>query len=63
MAKSTTNHGGTPLVNGEPHKQPAVRRLARACIALVRWQRAASLAATTNSTDSTDRASTEDHHD
>ena len=35
----TENTTAAPLVIGEPHRHPAVRRLARACIALVRWQR------------------------
>ena len=35
----TENTTAAPMVVGEPHRHPAVRRLARACIALVRWQR------------------------
>jgi len=43
MAENTTD----PLVpvTGEPHTHPALRRLARACIALVRWQRAQTVSA------------------
>lgn len=37
MSESTTADG--VRVSGQPHQHPAVRRLARACIALVRWQR------------------------
>ena len=42
MAENTTaNKTARPLpVPGQPHQHPALRRLARACIALVRWQRA-----------------------
>jgi hypothetical protein len=38
MAENTT--GDAVLVVGQRHEHPALRRLARACIALVRWQRA-----------------------
>lgn len=39
MSESTTAGDGVH-VSGQAHEQPAVRRLARACIAFVRWQRA-----------------------
>lgn len=43
MAETTTNDPA--LVVGQPHRHPAIRRLARACIALARWQRAQAVAA------------------
>ncbi|GAA5158228.1 hypothetical protein GCM10023321_37740 [Pseudonocardia eucalypti] len=63
MAKSTTGHGDTPAVRGEPHQQPAVRRLARACIALVRWQRGGSVVPTTENTEPTAGPAAETGHD
>lgn len=62
MAKNTTPQDDVPLVVGEPHQQPAVRRLARACIALVRWQRTAKAVVTTGSSESAGNA-VEDGHD
>lgn len=37
MAENTTD--AAALVVGQPDRQPSLRRLARACIALARWQR------------------------
>ena len=37
MSENTTRRA--VVVRGEPHEHPAVRRLARACIALARWRR------------------------
>ena len=42
MAENTT--ANAVLVTGQRHEHPALRRLARACIALVRWQRAEAAA-------------------
>lgn len=44
MAENTT--ADAPSVTGQRHDHPAVRRLARACIALVRWQRTQAASAT-----------------
>lgn len=37
MTENTTD--GPVSVVGQPHEHPAIRRLARACLALARWQR------------------------
>lgn len=39
------NESAAVVVSGEEREHPAVRRLARACIALARWRRSQSVTA------------------